>query len=85
MYLHLKCNSKGGTQNTNFKVINQHKNDMCHVQSLGKDFTLMPLVLLTVFSPTNKIIVYWAKPPFNKSLLQKFNTCINQICLVECE
>jgi hypothetical protein len=31
MYLYLKCSVKGGTQNTNFKVINQHKNDMCHV------------------------------------------------------
>ncbi len=31
MYLYLKCNVKKGTQNTNFKVINQHKNDMCHL------------------------------------------------------
>jgi len=31
---------KGVTQNTNFKVINQHKNDMCHVKSLEKDFYL---------------------------------------------
>jgi hypothetical protein len=40
MYLYLKCSVKWGTQNTNFKVINQHKNDMCHVQSLEKDFHL---------------------------------------------
>jgi hypothetical protein len=31
MYLYLKCSDKGGTQNTNYKIINQHKNDMCHV------------------------------------------------------
>jgi hypothetical protein len=29
-----------GIQNTKFKVINQHKNDMCHVQSLKKEFYL---------------------------------------------
>jgi hypothetical protein len=40
MYLYLKCNVKRGIQNTKFKVINQHKNDMCHVQSLEKDFYL---------------------------------------------
>ncbi len=40
MYLYLKCNVKWGTQNINFKIINQHKNDMCHVQSLEKDFYL---------------------------------------------
>jgi hypothetical protein len=38
MYLYLKCGDKGGTRNTNFKVINQHKNDTCHVQSLEYDF-----------------------------------------------
>jgi len=27
MYLYLKCSVKRGIQNTNFKVINQHKND----------------------------------------------------------
>jgi hypothetical protein len=31
MYLYLKCSVKGGTQNTNLKVINQHKNDTYHV------------------------------------------------------
>jgi hypothetical protein len=40
MYLNLKCSVKWGTQNTQFKVINQHKNDMCHVQSLKKVFYL---------------------------------------------
>jgi hypothetical protein len=40
MYLYLKCNVKGGTWNTNFKVMNQHKNNMCHVQSSKKDFYL---------------------------------------------
>jgi hypothetical protein len=29
---------KGRTWNANFKVINQHKNEMCHVHSLEKDF-----------------------------------------------
>jgi hypothetical protein len=38
MYLSLKCNVEGGFQNTNFKIINQHRNDTCHVQSLEKDF-----------------------------------------------
>jgi hypothetical protein len=28
---------KGVTQNINFKVINQQKNDTCHVKSLEKD------------------------------------------------
>jgi hypothetical protein len=40
MYLHLKCNVKWGTLNIEFKVINQHKNNTCHVQSLEKDFYL---------------------------------------------
>jgi hypothetical protein len=40
MYLYIICSVKGGTQNINFKAINQHKNDMCHVQSLEKDFYL---------------------------------------------
>ncbi len=31
MYLYLELNVKRGTQNTNFKILNQHKNDMCHV------------------------------------------------------
>jgi hypothetical protein len=35
-----KCNVNGGTRNTKFYVINQHKNDTCHMQSLGKDFYL---------------------------------------------
>ncbi len=29
-----------GIGNTKFEVINQHKNDMCYVQSLKKDFYL---------------------------------------------
>jgi hypothetical protein len=43
MHLYLKCNVKWGIQNTQFKVTNQCINDMCHVQSLKKDFTLAPL------------------------------------------
>jgi hypothetical protein len=38
MYLYLTCNVKIGIQNTNYKIINQHKNDTCHVQSLKKYF-----------------------------------------------
>jgi hypothetical protein len=50
MYLYLKCNVKHGIQNTKFKVMDQHKNDMCHVSkdfylgassSLDRDATLM--------------------------------------------
>jgi len=40
MYLYIKYNVKEGTRNTNFKIINQHKNDMCHVQYLENDFYL---------------------------------------------
>jgi hypothetical protein len=40
MYLYLKCDVKKGAWNTNFKVTNQHKNNMCYVQSLEKDFYL---------------------------------------------
>ncbi len=43
MYLYLTCNVKWGTQNIKFKVINQHRNDMCHVQSLEKDFHINTL------------------------------------------
>jgi hypothetical protein len=37
-YLHLTCSVKLNIQNTKFKIINQHRNDMCHVQSLENDF-----------------------------------------------
>jgi len=40
MYLYLKCNVKLSTWNKKIKVINQHKNDTCNVQSLEKDFYL---------------------------------------------
>ncbi len=50
MYSYLKCNVKRGTQNTNFKIINQHKNDPCHVQSLKKDFYLDTPFPFTMFS-----------------------------------
>jgi hypothetical protein len=40
MYLYLKCSGKWGIWNIKLKVINQHKNDMCHVQSFEKDFYL---------------------------------------------
>ncbi len=38
IHLYLTCNVKLGIQSTKFKVINQHKNDMHHAQSLEKDF-----------------------------------------------
>jgi hypothetical protein len=65
MYLYLKCNIKWGIQNTKFKVINQHKNDTCHVQSLEKNiyfgalssfdcvFTLKQHILLILGSGVN--------------------------------
>jgi hypothetical protein len=40
MYLYLKWNIKWGIWNIKFKVINQHKNDTCHVQPLENDFYL---------------------------------------------
>jgi hypothetical protein len=40
MYLYLKWSVKWGIRNTKFYVINQCKNDTCHVQSLEKDFYL---------------------------------------------
>ncbi len=43
MYLYLKCSVKWGIQNTKLEVKNQFKNDMCHVQSLDKDFYLSAL------------------------------------------
>jgi len=30
-------------ENTNFRIINQHKNAMCHIQSLENDFYLSAL------------------------------------------
>jgi hypothetical protein len=38
MYLYLKSSLKGGIQKINYKIINQHKNNRCHVYSLEKDF-----------------------------------------------
>ncbi len=52
MYLYLKCNVKWGTQNTKFKVINQHKSDKCHVQAVENDFYLgAPSSFDHVFTP----------------------------------
>ncbi len=31
MYLYLKCIIKWGIQNTKYKIINQHRNDSCHL------------------------------------------------------
>jgi hypothetical protein len=31
IYLYLKCSVKEGIRNTNFKVINQHKNNIGHM------------------------------------------------------
>jgi hypothetical protein len=50
MYLYLTCSVKLNIQNIKFKVINQHKNDTCHVQSLEMTFTFSPLAPFTMFS-----------------------------------
>ncbi len=50
MYLYLKINVKWGIQNTKLQIINQHKNGMCHVQSLENDFYLNALAPLTMIS-----------------------------------
>jgi hypothetical protein len=71
MYIYVNCNVKWSTQNTKYKVINQHINDMCHVQSLKKDFYLGgPSSFDHVFTPKAKYIMrnmgkvwglrYWA-------------------------
>ncbi len=56
MCLYLKCSVKWDTQNTKFKVINQHKNNTCQVwcSHWKRIFTLAPLALLTVFSPLSQ-------------------------------
>jgi hypothetical protein len=59
IYLYLKCNVTRGTRNIDCKVINQHKNDTCHVRSLEKSFTLAPLAPLTMFSPSSPKLVVW--------------------------
>jgi hypothetical protein len=40
MYLYVTNIVKLDIPNTKFEVTNQHRNDMCHVQSLEKDFYL---------------------------------------------
>jgi hypothetical protein len=53
MCLYLKCNVKWDTLNKKFKIINQHKNNMCQVWwSLWKK--TFNHVLLTMFSPLSK-------------------------------
>jgi len=44
MYLYKTCNVKWGTQNINFKVIIQHENDTCHVQSLETWLSQRPCI-----------------------------------------
>ncbi len=50
-YLYLICNVKLNIQNENYKIINQHKNDICHVHSLEFFFTLAPMTPFIIFSP----------------------------------
>jgi hypothetical protein len=45
-------NVKGGTQNTNLKVIIQHKMTCVMCNPWKRTFTLTPMVPLTMFSPT---------------------------------
>jgi hypothetical protein len=60
MYLYLKCNVKKGTQNTKFKVINPHINDMCHVQSLENNFYFgTPSSFDRVFTQIGKRYLLW--------------------------
>jgi len=49
MYLYLKCSVKGGIKDVNFKVINQHKNDIFMCSPWKRTFTLAPLAPLTMF------------------------------------
>jgi hypothetical protein len=49
MYLYQKCSLKANIWNKNFKVINQHNNNMCRGESLEKDFYLGALAPLIVF------------------------------------
>ncbi len=42
-YLYLTPNGKLNMKNTKFRIINQHKNAMCHIQSLENDFYLNAL------------------------------------------
>jgi hypothetical protein len=52
MHLYFKCNVKEGTRNTNYEIVNQHKNDTCYVQSLEKNFYLGALSSFDhVFTP----------------------------------
>jgi hypothetical protein len=93
MYLYLTRNVKLGIQNTKFKVINQHQNDMHHVQSSKKDFhhgtpisfyhifTLETNILLALGSSATIIIT------FNLPLLNKLtNLQIRQqfFCFLAC-
>ncbi len=56
-YLDLTCSVKLGIQNTNFKVMNEHKNHTCHVHIYKKTFTLVPSSSFYHFLPTSKNMV----------------------------
>ncbi len=65
MYLYLKCSVKENTCNTNFLIINQHKNDTCHGGwgLCKRTFTLVPLVPLTMFSPKGHVLTHYKPKP----------------------
>jgi hypothetical protein len=64
----LKCNVKWGTQNTKFKVVNQHKTTCVMCSSWKWIFILVPLALLTVFSPMLQLCIQNISTMFHKSL-----------------
>jgi hypothetical protein len=59
MYLYLTCNVKLGIQNTKFKVINQHINDVLWF-ALGKWLLpWCPWFFLPCFHPRNEFFLKW--------------------------
>jgi hypothetical protein len=60
MYLYLICSVKLDIQSIKILIINQHKNNMFHVQSLEKGkmtFTFAPLVPLIMFSLIKRFFI----------------------------
>jgi hypothetical protein len=57
MHLYLTCTIKLSIQIINFQIINQHKIDICHVQSLEKGLLPWhPCLLLPCFHAFDKLI-----------------------------
>jgi hypothetical protein len=63
-----------GIQNTNYKIINQHKNDTCHVQSLEKYFYFgAPKSFYHVFTLETKVPLTLSKCA---TITITFNLCM---------